>query len=238
MDQACYTKSLSSLHEVKKRNTSSHSGEILPANLSSLSPYKAIQASKLKNSSDLIQFEKKLLLPGRESVQYRDHEFIDLTGNSSLDEKPRKEELIAPCSTKKRKVLSTEPDQKQCIKNISDIASDAESSQPSGFISIIGKVKHEKSQISYSRNRIIAQDSAPCKVDGTTYRREAEIRSEKSKVVHSSTPPCGGEETKGSAFLIQVIYLFHYEKHICCITNNSVPSTCAMVLYVSYVHGC
>lgn len=231
MDQACY-----SLHEVKNRNTSSHSGEIVPANRSSLSPYKGIWASELKNSSDLIQFEKKLLLSGRKSIQYRDHEFIDLTSNSSLHAKPRKEELIAPCSTKKRKVLISESDQMQCVKKISEIASDAESSQPSSFIPITNKVKHEKPQISDSGSRIIAQGSAPSKVDGTTYRIEAEIQSEKSKGSHSSAPPCGGEETKGSAFLIQVIYSFQYEKHICCVTNNSVPSTFAMVLYVSYVY--
>ncbi|ESR40278.1 hypothetical protein CICLE_v10024801mg [Citrus x clementina] len=231
VDQACY-----SLHEVKNRNTSSHSGEIVPANRSSLSPYKGIWASELKNSSDLIQFEKKLLLSGRKSIQYRDHEFIDLTSNSSLHAKPRKEELIAPCSTKKRKVLISESDQMQCVKKISEIASDAESSQPSSFIPITNKVKHEKPQISDSGSRIIAQGSAPSKVDGTTYRIEAEIQSEKSKGSHSSAPPCGGEETKGSAFLIQVIYSFQYEKHICCVTNNSVPSTFAMVLYVSYVY--
>ncbi|KAH9666132.1 Regulator of telomere elongation helicase 1-like [Citrus sinensis] len=199
VDQACY-----SLHEVKNRNTSSHSGEIVPANRSSLSPYKGIWASELKNSSDLIQFEKKLLLSGRKSIQYRDHEFIDLTSNSSLHAKPRKEELIAPCSTKKRKVLISESDQMQCVKKISEIASDAESSQPSSFIPITNKVKHEKPQISDSGSRIIAQGSAPSKVDGTTYRIEAEIQSEKSKGSHSSAPPCGGEETKGSAFLIQV----------------------------------
>ncbi|GAY51226.1 hypothetical protein CUMW_132630 [Citrus unshiu] len=180
------------------------SGEIVPANRSSLSPYKGIWASELKNSSDLIQFEKKLLLSGRKSIQYRDREFIDLTSNSSLHAKPRKEELIAPCSTKKRKVLISESDQMQCVKKISEIASDAESSQPSSFIPITNKVKHEKPQISDSGSRIIAQGSAPSKVDGTTYRIEAAIQSEKSKGSHSSAPPCGGEETKGSAFLIQV----------------------------------
>lgn len=234
-------KSFSSLLDVKRSNSSSHLREVLPANRSSLSPYKAIQASKLNSSSDLIKYEKKLALPGRKSLQYHQgHEFIDLVGNSSLDEKPRKEELIAACSAKKRKVLSTEPDIMQSTKNGSDTASNSEGSQSNNSFPVSSLVKLEKPQLPDSRSRITAQGSAACKVDGTIQRRDTEIESEKCKGIHSNSLSSGNEETKGSVFLTQVFFsiffLFLNEKQIYYTTRTSVASKCALILYENHLN--
>ncbi|XP_031265333.1 regulator of telomere elongation helicase 1 homolog [Pistacia vera] len=193
--QACISPS-----DVKRSNNSSPF-EVLPANRLSLSPYKAIQAFKLKGSCDLVQYEKKILHSGRKITQLQNREVIDLSGNSLLDTKPRKEEAIAPCSAKKRKVLNTELD--ACISNATEIASGAESSQSSYPLSRTCLGKHEKPQISDSRSRQNAEVSAlQCKVDATLRRIDSEFLSQKSEAVLSSAS--GDEETKGSTFLIQV----------------------------------
>ncbi|KAK3219740.1 hypothetical protein Dsin_013710 [Dipteronia sinensis] len=206
VDHACFTNSLSSsLIKVKRGNNSSHSGVVLPANRASLSPNKAIQAFKLKGSSDLIHYEKKLLLSGRTNKQYQKHEAIDLICNSLLDEKPRKVESIVSCSAKKRKVLDMEHDATQHTKIAPEIASTAERSQLNDPFSNTSLVKPEKPQNSDHRNKQNSQVSALlCKDGDAIQRRDAEFLSQKSEGVSSSTPPCGDVETKGSAFLIQV----------------------------------
>ncbi|KAJ0076402.1 hypothetical protein Patl1_34125 [Pistacia atlantica] len=161
----------------------------------------------LKSKEAAIQATLKYFLPiAHPSVltrQFRAFKLkaIDLSGSSLLDTKPRKEEAIAPCSAKKRKVLNTELD--ACISNATEIASGAESSQSSYPLSRTCLGKHEKPQISDSRSRQNAEVSAlQCKVDGTLRRRDAEFLSQKSEAVLSSVS--GDEETKGSTFLIQV----------------------------------
>ncbi|KAI9160826.1 hypothetical protein LWI28_011852 [Acer negundo] len=206
VDQACFTNSLSSsLIKVKRGNNSSHSGVVLPANRASLSPNKAIQAFKLKGSSDLIHYEKKLLLSGRTNKQYQKHQVIDLTCNSLLDEKPRKVESIVSCSAKKRKVLNMDHGATQRTNIAPEIASTAERSQLNDPFSNTSLVKQEKPQNSDCRNKQNSQVSALlCKDGDAIQRRDAEFLSQKSEGVSSSTPPCGDVETKGSAFLIQV----------------------------------
>lgn len=138
---------------------------------------------------------------GRKITQLQNHEVIDLSGNSLLDKKPRKEEAIAPCSIKKRKLLNTELD--ACISNVTEIACGAESSELSYPLYRTCLGKHEKPQISDSRSRLSAEVSAlPCKVDGTLQRGDGEFLSQKSEADQSSVS--GDEKTKGSSFLIQV----------------------------------
>ncbi|KAL5824826.1 hypothetical protein ACOSQ3_020889 [Xanthoceras sorbifolium] len=205
VEKARFTNSLSSLIEVKRGNVSSHSGVVLPANRASLSPNKAIQAFKLKGAIDLLHYEKKLLPSVRKNKQFQNHEVIDLTNNSLVDQKHRKEESIVPCSSKKRKVLNVEHDATQHTKIAPDIASAVERSQLNDPFSNTSLVKNEKLHISDSKNKQNAQVSALlCKDGGAILRRNAEFISQKSEAVSSSTPPCGDEETKGSAFLIQV----------------------------------
>lgn len=197
MQSAVVDRSYISSSEVKRSNSSSHL-EVLPANRSSLSPF---QASNLKGSSDLVHYEKKMLHFGRKITQLQNHEVIDLSGNSLLDKKPRKEEAIAPCSIKKRKLLNTELD--ACISNVTEIACGAESSELSYPLYRTCLGKHEKPQISDSRSRLSAEVSAlPCKVDGTLQRGDGEFLSQKSEADQSSVSV--DEKTKGSSFLIQV----------------------------------
>ena len=100
-------KALSPIGDTKGGNssTSSQLGEVLPANRSSLSPFKS-QSLILKRRSDLISNEKKILMSGRKNIQHQDHEITYVTGYSILNEEPSKEKLIAPCSARKRKVLN------------------------------------------------------------------------------------------------------------------------------------
>ena len=109
MSQDSSVKALSPIRDTKRGNssTSSQLGEVLPANRSSLSPFKS-QSLILKRLSDLISNEKKNLMPRRKNMQHQDHEITYMTGYSIINEKPSKEKLIAPCSARNRKLLSIE----------------------------------------------------------------------------------------------------------------------------------
>lgn len=100
MDRDYSAQSLSSLLEVKRGKTSSQLGEILPANRSSLTPFKPDPA-----------FTSNLFLKKKKNVQYQNHETVDLTSNS-LFEKPNKE-VITPCAGKKQRIIKIEPDSTQ-----------------------------------------------------------------------------------------------------------------------------
>ena len=104
MSQDSSVKALSPIRDTRSGNssTSSQLGEVLPANRSSLSPFKS-RSLILKRRSDLISNEKKMLMFGRKNMQHQDHEITYVTGYSLLNEKPSKEKLIAPCSARKRK---------------------------------------------------------------------------------------------------------------------------------------
>jgi regulator of telomere elongation helicase 1 len=180
-------------------------GEVLPANRSSLTPFKS-QSLILKRSSDLICNEKKLLMPGRKNMQHQDHEIIDLTGYSILDAKPSKE-LIAPCSARKRKLLSIENVAMQQIEVSHEHSSGANKFEINGPLSI-NSIKLENSQISDGISTQNAQVGSALlhKDDGTTQKREVQFLRQKNKGVQSSPAPTGNEESRGSDFLIQVKY--------------------------------
>lgn len=207
MDQHGTAKSLSSLLESKRGKDSSQLEDILPANRSSLMPFKENQDFKLKYSSSLFCNEKKLLIPRKKNIQHQVHEMIDLTGKSSLDETSSREELLLPCSAKKRKVFNTEHSTGK-IENIHEHASSAErskskSNDPSSPHSL---VKIENPHISDDRSRQTAQVSSalPHKDDWITQKGNTEFLTQKNKGVHSAPVPRGEEEKKGSAFLVQV----------------------------------
>ncbi|GAV72683.1 DEAD_2 domain-containing protein/Helicase_C_2 domain-containing protein [Cephalotus follicularis] len=187
---------LSSLLEAKRSNNSSKVGEILPANRSSLTPYEEFQDLKSKSLSRLIYSEKKLLITARQNMQPRNHEMIDLTGDSLDDEKASKKELIRPCSAKKRKVLKKEHEAMQHLKNNQDL--------PLSNCSF--STTHENQQISDTKSTQDAQiGSAFLRThDETMLKRDAESLNKDNCDVKISAVHSADEETRGSAFLIQV----------------------------------
>ena len=72
MSQDSSVKALSPICDTKRgcSSTSSQLGEVLPANRSSLSPFKS-QTLILKCPSDLISNKKKILMPGRKNMQHQ-----------------------------------------------------------------------------------------------------------------------------------------------------------------------
>uniref|UniRef100_A0A2N9I226 ATP-dependent helicase C-terminal domain-containing protein n=1 Tax=Fagus sylvatica TaxID=28930 RepID=A0A2N9I226_FAGSY len=203
ISQDSSVKALSSILDTKRGNSSSQVGEVLPANRSSLTPFKS-QSLILKRSSDLICNENKLLMPGRKNMQHQDHEIIDLTGYSILDEKPSKE-LLAPCSARKRKLLGIENVAMQQIEVSHEHSSGAKKFEINGPLSI-NSIKLENSQISDGISTQNAQVGSALlhKDDGTTQKREVQFLRQKNKGVQSSPAPTGNEESRGSDFLIQV----------------------------------
>ncbi|XVE52106.1 hypothetical protein DITRI_Ditri02bG0095600 [Diplodiscus trichospermus] len=199
MDQPCCKDRLSSLLEVKSSNDSSQLGAILPANLSCFTP--CMDMKKLKRSSDLMVNEKRLSNTGRGKMQYQNHDVIDLTGDLLSNRQQIKEKQLAPCSMKKRKVLLKESDT-LLDKSSNDYASDAQRSGPSNLPFIVSSVKHENLQID-ARSVLNAKDHLLHKDDGAA-EVDAKFLNQKSEDVQLSTKPRGAEETKGSAFLIQV----------------------------------
>ncbi|GLT52921.1 hypothetical protein SLA2020_262300 [Shorea laevis] len=205
MSQDSSIKALSSILDIKRGNASGQVGEVLPANRSSLTPFKN-QSLVLKHLSDPIGNVKKLLMPGRKNLQYQDPEIIDLTGYSVLDEQLSKEELIAPCSARKRKLLSAENVAMQKIEVSHERSSDGKKFEINGPSFSINPVKLESSQISDTISAQNAQVSSALlhKDDGTSQKREVDFLRQKNKGSDSIPVLSGNEETRGSNFLIQV----------------------------------
>ena len=137
MSQDSSVKALSPIRDTKRgcSSTSTQLGEVLPANRSSLSPFKS-QSLILKCPSDLISNEKKILMLGRKNMQQQDHEITDMTGYSILNEKPSKEKLIAPCSARKRKLLNIENAARQQIEVSHDQSFGAKKFETTGPLGI------------------------------------------------------------------------------------------------------
>jgi regulator of telomere elongation helicase 1 len=205
MSQDSSIKALSSILDIKRGNASGQVGEVLPANRSSLTPFKN-QSLVLKHLSDPIGNVKKLLMPGRKNLQYQDPEIIDLTGYSVLDEQLSKEELMAPCSARKRKLLSAENVAMQKIEVSHERSSDGKKFEINGTSFSINPVKLESSQISDTISAQNAQVSSALlhKDDGTSQKREVDFLRQKNKGSDSIPVLSGNEETRGSNFLIQV----------------------------------
>ena len=199
-------KALSPIRETKGGNssTSSQLGEVLPANRSSLSPFKS-QSLILKRRSDLISNEKKILMSGRKNIQHQDYEITNVTGYSILNEKPSKEKLIAPCSARKRKVLNIANAAMQQIKVSHDQLFGAKRFETTGPLGI-NSVNLENLQNSdgISTQNTQVGSSVLHKDQGTSQEKQAQFFRQKNKGVQSNPLPSGNEESRGSAFLIQV----------------------------------
>ncbi|KAM3747686.1 hypothetical protein ACB098_05G053700 [Castanea mollissima] len=206
MSQDSSVKALSSIRNTKRGNssTSSQLGEVLPANRSSLSPFKS-QSLILKRPGDLIGNEIKILMPGRKNMQHQDHEITDMTGYSILNEKPSKEKLIEPCSARKRKLLNIENAVMQQIEVSHDQSFGAKKFETTGPLGI-NSVNLENLQNSdgISTQNTQVGSSVLHKDQGTSQEKQAQLFRQKNKGVQSNPVPSGNEESRGSAFLIQV----------------------------------
>ncbi|KAA8541819.1 hypothetical protein F0562_022971 [Nyssa sinensis] len=186
VDPNCSVK-LSSIFEVKQGNISSQMGEILPANRSSLTSYKQNQNLILKRPSDLFSYGK-LLVSGRKRMQHNNCEIVDLTSNALAGEK----ELIVPCSMKKHKILKIETDLRQQFEKTHEHLSIDKKTQPNNPSFITDLVKEEGPQTSDSGIlQNVQAGSALLLGDEMTAQKKTNV-------------PCGDDETRGSAFLIQV----------------------------------
>ncbi|KAK8503390.1 hypothetical protein V6N12_034785 [Hibiscus sabdariffa] len=189
---------LSSLLVVKSSNGSSHLRDILPANLSCFTP--CLDLKRLKRPSDPMTKEKKLLITGKGKMPYPSHDSIDLTGDLSLEK--QKEKQLVSCSMKKRKVLLIEHDALQHDKSSSVNASDAQRSGPRDLPPTVSTVKHNNNSdaTTYILNanvHLLHKDARAAEVD-------AKFLKNKNNDLHVSAEQRGAEESKGSAFLIQV----------------------------------
>ncbi|KAK8630059.1 hypothetical protein V6N13_078870 [Hibiscus sabdariffa] len=133
-----------------------------------------LDLKRLKRPSDPMTKEKKLLITGKGKMPYPSHDSIDLTGDLSLEK--QKEKQLVPCSMKKRKVLLIEHDALQHDKSPSVNASDAQRSGP--------------------------RDLPP--TDARAAEVDAKFLKHKNNDLHVTAEQRGAEESKGSAFLIQV----------------------------------
>nr|GMC77545.1 regulator of telomere elongation helicase 1 homolog isoform X2 [Ipomoea batatas] len=109
--------SVSSALKAKNCRSSSNLDEIVPANRSSLKSDKLVQNLDMKRSSSLFEFESKFLPSLRKTAQASNHKLIDLTERTLLDKKS--DEVIAPCSSKRPRLVITGPD-KVCCKSSSE----------------------------------------------------------------------------------------------------------------------
>lgn len=128
---------------------------------------------------------------------------IDLTSKSLMDESQSRKELV-PCSAKKRKVFHAGNSTSQ-IGNSHQHASSAERSQSIAPLSLSSLVKLENPLISANKGRQNAQVSSTLPIkDHAITHKDAEILTQKNKDVQSTSVPRDDEQTRGSAFLIQV----------------------------------
>ncbi|VFQ89237.1 unnamed protein product [Cuscuta campestris] len=103
--------STSSLHVPPARNAKHcnknviNLDDIVPANRSSLKSEKVFQDLTVKKSSNLFEFESKLLGPLRKTPAYGHHKIVDLIRTES------DEDIIKPCSLKKPRLVITGPEQ-------------------------------------------------------------------------------------------------------------------------------
>ncbi|XP_002528200.3 regulator of telomere elongation helicase 1 homolog isoform X1 [Ricinus communis] len=179
-DQSPGVKLSSSLLKVRGGKESKQLQEVLPANRSSLTTFKENHDFKPKFSSGLIHKEKILLISGRKDIQCENHEIIDLTEKSILDEMPSRENLLVPYSAKKRRGLNSKHD-------------------------IMGQIANSQEHASSSKRQNAQVVSAlPSNDRGITRKVDTELLTQKSKGVQTTLVPCSDEEKRGSAFLIQV----------------------------------
>ncbi|PIN10824.1 Helicase of the DEAD superfamily [Handroanthus impetiginosus] len=174
IDPTCSVDSVSFTKQGKQDNISSHMREIVPANRSSLTSDKIFQRSILKCSSDLTLTEKEDLINGKKSMQ-------ELPGEAG--------DLVPQYTLKKRKLLITGPDQSKHNEKFDHHSSNIVKKENSQNVSM--QSPQEKGEV-LVKNEIITQ------------KKTVAQNFQEQQGVLLQTVPCNTEESKGSAFLIQV----------------------------------
>ncbi|OVA13874.1 Helicase-like [Macleaya cordata] len=183
---------LSSLLAASRSNTSDHLENVVPANCSTLNPYNHYHHLTLQNSRGLLKHNKlQTSDPKRKDPLYKKSEVIDLTSSSHWDEQPSTAELIAPCSSKKPKLLKIDTDL-SCYTNISERHGKRPQLSPCDSTELCIDDSIRNMQHAQVASEVLLED------DITTDKSDF-----KHKRVPSSSVPCD-EETRGAAFLIQV----------------------------------
>ncbi|KAM7254630.1 hypothetical protein ACFE04_004010 [Oxalis oulophora] len=187
--------SLSSLLEVKRGNTSSQLGRVVPANRSSLTPTQAFQSAKVKFLNNPIYNDKKMVISRKKNIQ-KTCEIVDLTDDSLGERKPVKEELLIPCSAKKRKVLNIEHEQMQHVQSAERLK------QQSKSLSVPEYGKLDVLDIRSRKGIQIGSDSMH-EPDIFMRKRGLESFVSENKGSQSTVSLSVDQEAKGSTFLVQ-----------------------------------
>lgn len=201
-DPTCSAESLSTSADVKQDNFSGQLREVPPANRSSLSSYKRLNMT-LKHSGDVSYGEKNCLIPGKRNIA-TSKQVVDLTRNDSQDEKLM-DEFIAPCSSKKLKLVKTENSPSQQSRTSHEPQLSVKKASISDPFAVTDLVKQERLQM--FENKKDAHNSLTMSPDdGMTATRVPHLNSQKNKGPLSNPASCGDEEKRGSTFLNQVKY--------------------------------
>ncbi|XP_058074806.1 regulator of telomere elongation helicase 1 homolog isoform X2 [Magnolia sinica] len=205
--------SLSSILAASRGNSYNELGDVVAANRSTLTSNKQNPHLNLKNSMNLFCSENKLTTAGlkKRDTRYRKCEVVDLTSSSSMDGEPSKEDMIMPYSSKKSKILKSGPETINSENNASYERLYNALSANSRIISssTIGSEKHHKqvSQLSQSCTAEIGTSEDDRSIHhaqvSTGMTTTFESSAQSSRDITSSVPR-GDEETRGSAFLLQV----------------------------------
>ncbi|GAB2228119.1 hypothetical protein Droror1_Dr00009949 [Drosera rotundifolia] len=190
----------SPFNDVKSGNASTHLGEILPANRSSLSAMKQNQSLILKHVTSLFKTERKLL-PPRILSPCRSSEVVTLSKTFSLEGKQNEEPLPFSCR-KRPKILKEEAGGSLCEKLSQEANLSVEKLWEGNISASPNPVKQEKIEASLptapgdsvvgSSSQVISEMKSQTKL-----RRAANPGS-------SSASPVSLGEAKGSGFLYQV----------------------------------
>ncbi|XP_065868607.1 regulator of telomere elongation helicase 1 homolog [Euphorbia lathyris] len=201
-DQSCSVKSLSSLLEDRRGKDSRKLEEVLPANRLSLHTSKEYKDFKLKCSGNLISDEKILPIQGRKNMQHQNRDIIDLTGNSLSDDISSTQALLVPYPGKKRKGLKTE--HSLMGQEHASSAKRLHLNSPCSSFSSERESENPLTSDDGTRTNVQIDSALPHKDQVITRQGDVEFLNQKSRSVQTTLVPCKNEETRGSAFLIQV----------------------------------
>ncbi|KAK6914908.1 ATP-dependent helicase, C-terminal [Dillenia turbinata] len=204
LDQHDSFKSLSRVLEVKRADSSSPLAEIIPANRSFLTPYKQKnQALTLNCSSDALCNKRKLLILERDTNKPQNCEMIDLTINPSNNVYLNNYEMALPCSSKRPRKLTEELDA-MCHSNGSrENLYVIEKSETCCNSVTINLSQPEKLSMNINAPDMRVSSAAACEKVDIQEMASVSVNQTENGIL-SSPVPCKDEETRGSAFLIQV----------------------------------
>lgn len=203
-DQENAAESMSSFPEVKRYKSSNRLEEVLPANRSSLNPFKKIQESIWVSSVDSLH-GKSLQNLGSKSL-HPDSKIIDLADNTLLDQNSSKQTLT-PCSLRKRKLPS--------YLEKGKMLSSGNNHQDPIAVKYVQSEKHvsvksvEHEDDSWSRKDDQVGSVNMSGNDGHVQKIESNILDQKDEVIQLSQEPLDNYEAQGSSFLIQVWQLIN-----------------------------